>query len=58
VGFDEATRFGSETRVGQCVSCISNDDNSNFICPEPRGPTELLENVKNRFQIGLLFPEK
>ena len=29
-----------------------------FICPEPRGPTELLENAKNRFQIGLAFPGK
>ena len=27
-----------------------------FICPEPREPTELLKNAKNRFQIGLVFP--
>jgi len=35
VGFDETTRFESDTRVGQCVIFIPNDDNSNFICPEP-----------------------
>ena len=32
------------------------DDMPIFICPEPRGPTELLKNAKNRFQIGLVFP--
>src|ERR1700722_20182950 len=26
-----------------------------FICPEPRGPTELLKNAKNRFQIGFSY---
>ena len=32
--------------VGQCVIFIPNDDNSNFICPEPSGSTELLKNAK------------
>ena len=35
VGFDETTGFESDIRVGQCVIFIPNDDNSNFICPEP-----------------------
>src|ERR1700722_8117526 len=26
-----------------------------FICPKPRGPTELLKNAKNRFQIGFSY---
>src|ERR1700722_6891844 len=26
-----------------------------FTCPEPRGPTELLKNAKNRFQIGFSY---
>ena len=45
----------SDTRVGQCVIFIPNDDDSNFICPEPRGPTELLKNAKNRFKIGFSY---
>ena len=32
------------------------EDYAHFICPEPRGSTELLKNAKNRFQIGLVFP--
>ena len=35
VGFDKTTHFGSKTRIGQCVIFIPNDDNSNFISPEP-----------------------
>ena len=35
VGFDKTTRFESDTRVGQRVIFIPNDDNSNFLCPEP-----------------------
>src|ERR1700722_15737021 len=26
-----------------------------FICPKPRGPTTLLKNAKNRFQIGFSY---
>ena len=27
-----------------------------FLCAKPRGPTELLKNAKNRFQVGLVCP--
>src|ERR1700723_1355994 len=31
------------------------EDYARFICPKPRGPTELLKNAKNRFQIGFSY---
>ena len=32
------------------------EDNLNFLCTFPIPPTGVLENAKNRFKFGLLFP--
>src|SRR3984957_15125517 len=52
------THFSSRKTLILSLLELPVEDYAHFYMPGTKGPTELLKNAKNRFQIGLVFPGK